>query len=151
MKTSKKTNKKDPTVWMMGRFFWALRTIWLWWQWSHWCPSLFKACSICECWRTAGNSIFHRRVSLGDRVFSGHEPLPKATCLSRGGVVSWGLRRKCQSRPSLAVHLGVLKMMILIDVCVCACVCNTANCLVKFALEFRDRSWRLWKQQVKDN
>lgn len=75
---------------------------------------------------------------MGDRVFSGHKPLPKATCLSHGSAISWGLGRKRRSRPSLDVHLAVLKMMVRIDVCVRAH--RTANCLVKFAFEFRDRS-----------
>lgn len=56
---------------------------------------LFNSCTICEC-RTAVNSPFYARVALGDRLFSGHQLLPRATCRREPhGVVmsagTWGL------------------------------------------------------------
>ena len=75
----------------------------------------FRLCILCECYWIAANS-FLQKVALGDRVFSGDEPFPKATCLSQSSAVSWDLGRKHGARPSLAVHLVVLKMMVRIEV-----------------------------------
>ena len=79
----------------------------------------FRLCILCECCWIAANS-FLQKVALGDRVFSGDEPFPKAACLSQSGAVSWDLGRKHGARPSLAVHLVVLKMMVRIEVSVLA-------------------------------
>ena len=49
-------------------------------------------------------------------MFSGDELFPKATCLSQSGAISWDLGRKYGARPSLAVHLVVLKIMVHIEV-----------------------------------
>lgn len=56
---------------------------------------LLNSCAICECW-TAVNSLFFARVALGDRLFLGHQLLPRATCRREPhGVVmsagTWGL------------------------------------------------------------
>lgn len=83
--------------------------------------------------------------STGDRVFLGHEPLPKATFLTRGIAVTWDLGEETPVQ-TLPVHLAVLKMMILVDVCVCVYV--TANCLMHFTFDFRNRSRHLRRQQV---